>query len=319
MGEEQLKGKPLIETAQVDATLIGASSDSRVVATGYDFEYRTCVNHFELRQTADGNIIFVNPQPKAAALDVIYPPEYIPFQFSTMKGPARLARDFLQGGKARAILKLAGPQGKILDVGCGAGSLLRQLVRLGGNKANIYGNDFSEEALAPLRAEGFNTIAGTVEELALEQQFEVITMLQVLEHMDNPAQVLQKLGRLLKPGGYLFIETPSIDGLDAHLFKNRYWGGYHIPRHFWLFNETSLRQQLAQAGLELAQVKYMCSPAFWIQSVHHLLFDKGWLRVASFFSEKNPALLAFFTLLDSGWLVLGRKTSNIRVVARKAR
>ncbi len=292
-------------------------SGSTVIATGYDFEYRSCSNTFELRKANDCDLIFLSPQPKGEALGIIYPARYLPFQFSRMRGPARIGRDFLQGRKAKALVELAGADGKILDVGTGSGILIRQLARVRGSRENLYANDFSEEVLAPLHREGFQTVVGQAEQLDLAERFQAISLNQVLEHLQNPVKVVDRLRQLLAPGGYLFIETPSTDGLDAQFFRKRYWGGYHIPRHFWLFNESSLRELLAGAGLRVISVSYMCSPVFWIQSFHHFLLDHGWLRLAQLFSEKNPLLLAVFTLVDSVMLALGRRTSNIRMVAQR--
>ncbi len=315
--KQVLAGAPEIPTQPVEACMGNPQSGSTVIATGYDFEYRSCSNIFELRKANDCDLIFVSPQPKSEALGVIYPPTYIPFQFSRMRGAVRIGRDFVQGKKAKTILKLAGANGKILDVGTGSGTLIRQIARVQGNRGNLYANDFSKGILAPLRQEGFQTVVGQAEELELADRFQVIVMNQVLEHLQNPVRVVGRLRQLLAPDGYLFIETPSTDGLDAKLFRKRYWGGYHIPRHFWLFNETSLRQLLEGAGLGIVSVTYMCSPAFWVQSLHHILLDHGWFGLAKFFSEKNPLLLAVFTSVDLVTLALGGRTSNIRIIAQR--
>jgi 2-polyprenyl-3-methyl-5-hydroxy-6-metoxy-1,4-benzoquinol methylase len=302
----------------VDACLGDPRAGFRKVATGYDFEYRTCANQFEIRRAADCDLLYVFPQPRAETLPVIYPPEYIPFQFHELRGPVRWARDLVQGRKAKAILQFAGNAGKILDVGTGSGMLLRQIASVKGSKENLYANDFSDSILDPLRKEGFRTIAGQAELLDTPERFDVICMNQVLEHLQNPVGVVNRLSALLVPGGYLFIETPNTASLDARLFARGYWGGYHIPRHFWLFSESSLRQLLATADLSAVEVKYLASPAFWIQSFHHVLLDHGWFRVARFFSEKNPLLLALATAVDLLNILLGGKTSNIRIVARKS-
>jgi 2-polyprenyl-3-methyl-5-hydroxy-6-metoxy-1,4-benzoquinol methylase len=289
-----------------------------VVATGcYDFEYLTCHNLFDIRRAGDSDLLYVFPQPCPDALSTIYPRHYIPFQFHQLRGLVRWARDFVQGKKAKVILRFAGTHGKILDVGTGSGMLLRQVARIARSKQNLYANDFSESALAPLKAEGFQAILGRAELLDTPERFQVICLNQVLEHLQDPVAVVNRLTALLAPGGYLFIETPNTDSLDAHLFARRYWGGYHIPRHFWLFSEASLRQLLTASGLLISEVHYLASPAFWIQSFHHALFDKGWPVLARFFSEKNPLLLAPATALDLLIASMGRKTSNIRVIAQK--
>jgi len=315
---ELLAGRPLIATRKVESCIGDPLSGSTLAAHGYDFEYLSCANDFELRRAGDVDVIFLSSQPATDALPVIYPPSYGPFQFHEMRGAARWARDFVQGKKAKAILKLAGPEGRILDVGAGSGILLRHIARVRGSLDNLAANDFSDEILEPLRREGFKTIVGRAECLEPKEKFDVIILNQVLEHLENPPEVVAQLSRLLAPGGFLFIETPSIDGLDARLFSSRYWGGYHIPRHFWIFNESSLTRVVNGAGLCMHQVRYLASPVFWIQSLHHALLDHGWRRLSKLFSEKNPLLLAPFTAFDLARIALGGKTSNIRVVAQKA-
>jgi SAM-dependent methyltransferase len=312
-----LAGKPEIQVRPVEPCLGDPKSGSSLVASGYDFEYQTCSNSFEIRRANDCALQYLFPQPVSDSLGVIYPPQYIPFQFNELRGPTGWARNLIQGGKARTILKLAGPNGRILDVGSGSGVLLRQVARLKGSRENLWANDFSEEVVAPLRREGFQILVGRAEELNTPDRFHVITLNQVIEHLPNPKAVVERLRELLVPGGYLFFETPSTDGLDARLFRKRYWGGYHIPRHFWLFNESSLRQLFEGAGLRVVEFRYLCSPVFWVQSFHHLLLDHGWFRLARLTSEKNPFLLAPFTMIDLLQIAVGGKTTNIRAVAQK--
>lgn len=316
-GRSALGGKPEIPTIAVEACLGDSRAGFEIVGTGYDFEYRTCANQFEIRRNVDSGVCYVHPQPSRESLGVIYPPDYGPFQFQSVRGPSRWARDLVQRGKAAAILALAGPSGKILDVGTGSGMLVRQLVQVGAARENVYANDFTAEVLAPLAEEGFRTIVGLAETIDVEEQFHVICLNQVLEHLANPVQVVARLASLLVPGGCLFIETPSTDGLDCRLFQRGYWGGYHIPRHFSIFNESSLRRLVGDAGLEVAEVRYLASPAFWIQCFHHALFDRGWFVAAKFFTIKNPVLLAAATAIDLITILIGRPTSNIRIVGMK--
>jgi ubiquinone/menaquinone biosynthesis C-methylase UbiE len=312
-----LAGKPIVLTNPVEACLGNPAAGSTVIASGYDFEYGTCANQFEIRRANDCALLYVFPQPAPESLPVIYPRNYIPFQFNELGGIVRWARDFIQRGKARALGVFAGDTGKILDVGTGSGMLLRLLARVRGSRENLWANDFSEEIVAPLAKEGFKTLVGPAESLETSERFRVITLNQVIEHLQNPVRVVERLELLLEDGGYLFIETPSTDGRDSRLFRSRYWGGYHIPRHFFIFNEASLRQLLEAAGLQVVEVRYMCSPAFWIQSFHHALLDKGWTRLSRFFSVKNPILLAVFTTIDTLTIWFGGKTSNIRIVGKK--
>lgn len=309
--------QPKIETKLVECCMGDPKTGATLVASGYDFEYETCANLFEFYKANDCDVIFINPQPKAETLSTIYPPNYFPFQFNKMKGIVRIARDFMQRQKAKAILKVVGSTGNILDIGTGSGILLRQLAVILNDKSRLFANDFSAGTLEELKSEGFSILVGQAESLQTDVKFQAITLMQVLEHLENPVKVVQQLKNLLEPGGYLWIELPSIDGLDAKLFKKGYWGGYHIPRHFWLFNEKSLTRLLQEAGLEVVQVQYMASPSFWIQSLHHLFLDRGQTKIAKLFTAKNPVLLAIFTTIDLVTGLLGKPTSNMRMVAKK--
>jgi 2-polyprenyl-3-methyl-5-hydroxy-6-metoxy-1,4-benzoquinol methylase len=79
-------------------------------------------------------------------------------------------------------------------------------------------------------------------------------MFHVIEHVADPRAVVERISTWLSDGGHLVIETPNIDSVDARLSKKNFWGGYHIPPHWTLFNENSLRQLFQAAGLKVISV-----------------------------------------------------------------
>ena len=102
---------------------------------------------------------------------------------------------------------------KVLDVGCGGGILSESMARRG---ADVLGIDMG---LAPLNVarihaeqEGVSNIAYQqipVEELASQQagQYDVVTCMEMLEHVPNPASIIQACQTLVKPGGHVFFST----------------------------------------------------------------------------------------------------------------
>lgn len=102
---------------------------------------------------------------------------------------------------------------RVLDVGCGGGILSDAMARCG---ANVLGIDMSGKALgvAQLHALEAQTTGVTYREvnaeaLADEQsgQFDVVTCMEMLEHVPNPASVVRACAKLVKPGGWVFFST----------------------------------------------------------------------------------------------------------------
>lgn len=100
----------------------------------------------------------------------------------------------------------------VLDVGCGGGILAESMAKLG---ANVTGIDMSESALnvAKLHQHESGThveyFLSTAEQFAkdYENQFDIVTCLEMLEHVPNPLSIIQACARLVKPSGHLFFST----------------------------------------------------------------------------------------------------------------
>ena len=101
---------------------------------------------------------------------------------------------------------------QILDVGCGGGILSESMARQG---AHVLGLDMGKEPLQVARLHALESGVevtyrqGTVEALAeeLPGQFDVVTCMEMLEHVPDPASVVRACARLAKPGGQLFFST----------------------------------------------------------------------------------------------------------------
>jgi 2-polyprenyl-3-methyl-5-hydroxy-6-metoxy-1,4-benzoquinol methylase len=147
--------------------------------------------------------------------------------------------------KYRNLPGRGAPGRSLLDVGCGDGSFLALAEACGWKPLGI---DADMEAVARARLCGISVLPGSIEVLdGREEEFDVITLNHVIEHMHDPVSVIETCHRLLKPGGQLWIETPNVDSY-SHARFGKFWRGLEAPRHLVLFCENSLHRLLGRVG-----------------------------------------------------------------------
>ncbi len=165
----------------------------------------------------------------------------------------------------KSITSLEGKQ--VLDVGCGGGILAESLSKSG---ATVTGIDLSTKALKV--AELHQLESGTTvqyrsisaEDLAKEKphSYDVVTCMEMLEHVPDPASVVQACANLCKPGGYLFFSTLNRNPksylfaiIGAEYILQLLPKGTHQYEKF--IKPSELAQFTRAAGLEVLQLKGM--------------------------------------------------------------
>ncbi|WP_305097936.1 bifunctional 2-polyprenyl-6-hydroxyphenol methylase/3-demethylubiquinol 3-O-methyltransferase UbiG [Croceibacterium aestuarii] len=176
--------------------------------------------------------------------------------------PVRLAFiretiDSAWGGDTESLRPLAGK--RALDVGCGAGLLCEPLVRLG---AEVTGVDAAEENIAVARAhaEGAGlTIdyrAGELGSLGMGR-FDLVTAMEVIEHVSDKPAFLAELARHLAPGGLLIFSTPNRTPQSRLLMVGLAEAAGLVPKgtHDWndFVTPGELGELLAGAGLAIGE------------------------------------------------------------------
>jgi SAM-dependent methyltransferase len=238
---------------------------------------------FTLVQCCSCGLLYQNPRPVEDTIAFYYPPEYDPFVPPPWSNPNRVQQLLhLYGLKKRwAFVERHAPQraGKrrILDVGCATGLFLAA----GSAQWQKVGVELTASAADLARQQfGLHVYQGTLEQAPLVgQQFDVITMWDVLEHLHDPHMALLRVRELLQPGGVFVARVPSLAAWDARLW-GRYWAGLDQPRHMFVPDETTLTALLERAGFRVVALQCLggtysvlvLSWRFWLR--HHGV--SGW-------------------------------------------
>jgi len=295
------------------------SDDANPIGVGEDFEYRTSSDTFLAMQCNSCGLVYLNPRPDVSGFETIYPPTYHAFDFSEKDfGIVYKIRSRLEAKRLLSWCKDLPEDARILDVGCGDGFHLNLLKRYGKKSWTLEGVDFDKRAAAMAEKSGLKVHTGSIETLNLpENTFDLALMIQTIEHLEKPSEILAAIKSVLKTGGKLVIVTDNTDSRDFKLFKNGYWGGYHFPRHWNLFNQNSLTKLAGKVGFEVVDLRTQVSPVNWVYSIHNWLVDlekPRWLT--NQFTLKSTVSLSVFTSLD---IVLQRfgKGALLRAILQK--
>lgn len=154
---------------------------------------------------------------------------------------------FLSAKKYLEYIKTYKPSGRLLDIGCAYGQMLEAAKAAGFEACGI---ELSREAGKYLNQQGYRAYNKPVEEVDFtDDYFDVITMIDLLEHIPEPRKFFLCLARILKKGGLLFIITPNVTSLAARVM-NRYWPHYQ-KEHLCYYSKKVMAYLLKESGFEI--------------------------------------------------------------------
>ena len=295
------------------------SNSSEIISNGVDFEYNTVTNNFSFHRCNICGHNYLNPRPSSSDLGKIYPSNYGNYSNSKKFSVTFFVKGILESLFLKKLFNIGNKPESVLDVGCGDGRLLKIIQSTVRHDCILEGVEISDTASTGAKKLGFQVYNGSVEKIELKPDFyDYIFLIQVIEHLHDPIKSIAKLRGSLKKGGILVIETPDTDCLDYKIFFNRYWGGFHYPRHFNLFNKKNLSTILSADKFEMILISNKLQPVHWLWSVHHFLKEKfGNNILTKSFNIKNILWITFFTVIDSIQLFFLKKSSNQRIVCKK--
>jgi 2-polyprenyl-3-methyl-5-hydroxy-6-metoxy-1,4-benzoquinol methylase len=153
-----------------------------------------------------------------------------------------------QQKKLLSVLPAATPGKRLLDIGAGAGMLVDQAGQLG---YAAEGVEPSEWLAGRARQRGLRVHRGTFPHPKTGGPYDVVTLVDVIEHVPNPVQLLASIRGILAPGGVALVVTPDAGSLAAKMLGWRWW--HYRLAHIGYFSKSTLNAALQKAGLEVTR------------------------------------------------------------------
>jgi methionine biosynthesis protein MetW len=181
---------------------------------------------------------------------------------------------------AGMIAGLTPPNKRVLDVGCGTGSLSRLLMDMRG--ARLVGIEPDLQRATTARTRGIDARHGFFDEAAVQNlgKFDVVVFADVLEHLPDPASALQLTRQVLEPDGVVIASVPNIAhwSVRLELLCGRFdyqSCGIMDATHLRWFTERSLRALFESSGYRVEAVQQTAGVG---GSVYHEYFFWRWFR-----------------------------------------
>jgi len=254
---------------------------------------------FSLLYDQDRAMLITSPQPKLEKLGAYYESEAYISHTDEKKGVLSFlyqkVKQWSLQKKTKLITKQNDGVGSLLDIGAGTGAFCRYAKEQGWNVFGVEPNDSARQ----LANDKGVSLRENIEDFR-GQQFDVVTLWHVLEHLPNLEESIAQIEGLVKPGGTLLIAVPNFKSFDAGYYKS-FWAAYDVPRHLWHFSRKSMRV-LFSKEMQLLKIKPMIFDSFYVSLLSEkykskrsfsikALFIGFWSNVSAWSSKEYSSLI----------------------------
>lgn len=244
-----------------------------------------------------------------------YPEDYE--AYTPKKGLMGHLQTLKYKGDLRMIKKRV-PEGILFEIGAGRGEFLSDAKISGfsvegiepGEAGRIYAKEQFDISLLDVRAS----------DIVYDKRYDVIVMRHVIEHLNNPRQVLEKIySDGLRSGGLLFLKLPRLDSWETRFF-GRFCDAFDFPRHRVHFTKQGIIFILERIGYKDIEVRSEVVPTSIMRSIQYFgrHGPSGFMnRLAKGFSTL-PHTVRFLFCQSVGLLLLPFGTGRMIIFAKKA-
>ena len=176
---------------------------------------------------------------------------------------------YLQAKALLKELKDLQPQGKLLDVGAGSGILVEAAIEAGYEAEGLEPSTWLQEQAIE---RGLPVKKGVLSDVSESEQYDSITLIDVIEHVVDPIMLLKEIKARLAPDGYAMIVTPDCHSFFARMLRRKWW--HYRVAHIGYFNLSTLKAACTESGLDV--ISY--NRPGWFFTMDYL-----WVRVMQYF------------------------------------
>jgi 2-polyprenyl-3-methyl-5-hydroxy-6-metoxy-1,4-benzoquinol methylase len=193
--------------------------------------------------------IYQNPRPDKTELKSLYSDEYYSGTTATSYITDFNKIKFISNERFKVIEKIIHP-GRLLDIGCHTGALLSCAQERGWD---TYGTDISSFIVEEAKKVTPNIYTGEIREINFKEKFfDLITLFEVIEHLEKPLEDLIQMHSILKDEGLLVVQTANMCSLRAKTIRPKKY--YYQPHHLSYFTKRTLIKMAEKAGFKCIRI-----------------------------------------------------------------
>jgi 2-polyprenyl-3-methyl-5-hydroxy-6-metoxy-1,4-benzoquinol methylase len=225
-----------------------------------NYKVRYVKEGYNIVQCNSCGLVYVNPRLKPEAVKELYDEDY--FKGKGFDKSVQYREEFEEKSKITDLndwdlstiqeFNKTGSDKKILlDVGCGMGLFLWKAKQKGYEPEGLELSQYACNFVNSLGIEAFNNTIDNFE--SQNNYYDAISMKEVIEHLPDPLSVLEKVHKILKPGGVLFMTTGNYDCPERKV-RGKDWFYFMPEGHLYIFSNKTMKKYLKKVGFRKIKV-----------------------------------------------------------------